>query len=89
MAQWKDITTYSRGDTDRNPHCWQVKIGKFKVTILNNHRDYNGIYVMHLDPHLIDTRPLSVAFSLEDAKQQALDVARGIFEEALREIGNE
>jgi len=54
--------------------------------VLDNHRDYPGTWAMHLDPNLLDARPLQVAFCLEDAQQQALDVARGILEEALREI---
>jgi hypothetical protein len=86
MAQWKDVTQFSQGDKERKPSVFKAKLGRFTVVVLNSHRDYPGVWVMHLEPDLIDTRPLAVAHSLEEAKIQALSVAEFIFSQALDEI---
>ncbi len=33
MSDWKDITSYSRSDTDKTPKSWALKAGPFRLVV--------------------------------------------------------
>lgn len=47
LHTWHDSTTYSRDDKQRVPSCWSYQTEKLRITVVKNHRDYPGRWVMH------------------------------------------
>ena len=81
MSEWKDTTTYSRGQKDRTPTTFSIRLTRqFSITITNAHIYYPGDWVMHLHP-VFECRLLG-ADTLEEAKAEALQVALVEFDEA-------
>lgn len=71
MSEWKDITSYSRGDREREPTSYRLALGRLHVTVTSGHIYYKGRWVMHCAP-FYDTYPLEGVDTLEDAKTRAL-----------------
>lgn len=71
---WKDITSYSRNDTERIPSVFEAKNGHLSICVLNSHRDYRPEWVMHCVELRIDTRHLPHAKTADEAKKEALTV---------------
>ena len=69
--EWKDVTTYSRGQKERTPTAWQISSGTPRVYITNDHLHYKGLWIMHCFKVGIDTKQIA-ADNLEDAKAMAL-----------------
>ncbi len=68
---WKDITSYSRNDTERIPSVFEATDGNLRICVLNSHRDYRPGWVMHCNALCIDTMPLH-AKTESGAKKEAL-----------------
>lgn len=71
---WKDITTFSKGDKERKPTIFEAKHGDLRIVILNSHINYRGEWVMHCRALAIDTLPLKIANTKEDAEKLALEI---------------
>lgn len=71
---WKDITPYSRNDTDRIPSVFEAENGLLSICVLNSHVNYRPEWVMHCDALLINTRHLPHARTEDQAKKEALTV---------------
>ena len=71
---WKDITSYSRTDTERIPSVFEAKNGHLSICVLNSHVDYRPEWVMHCDVLRINTRHLPHAKTEDQAKKEALTV---------------
>jgi hypothetical protein len=71
---WKDITSYSKGDIERKPRSWQLRMpGGLRLVIVWNHRDYPGEWICHLHPWFKEVRlNIEVYENLEAAKEAAL-----------------
>ena len=63
--EWKDTTSYSKGDKDRIPSSWSANIGKLRIVVVSNHIHYPGRWVLHCSP-FFNTHELKV-----DTKEQA------------------
>lgn len=75
---WKDITSYPRHQADRIPTMWEFSTDKLIITLMNNHRDYKGQWVIScykLSNHAIKLNINNNA-TLEQAQNFALSYVR-------------
>lgn len=54
MAEWKDTTSYSRGQ-ERIPTSWTLKRGNVAVVVVQRHRMNPGFWTMHCSALGMDT----------------------------------
>jgi hypothetical protein len=71
--QWKDETSYSRGDKERVPTTFAAICGPLKLVVTSGHVHYPGRWVARC--HLFDTKPLK-ATSREEAQAEVVQLAR-------------
>lgn len=82
--EWEDITSYSRGQTDRTPRSWSLGVGIFRVVVSRwIHGDKDKWY-LSCDP-LAERRELK-AKDIIAAQEEALDLLWSAIEEAQDEI---
>jgi hypothetical protein len=67
---WKDGTSYSRGDKDRTPRDWRATIDGM-VVIVHRHIHYPGLWLVSCADLGVDTVPLD-ASEVGAAKREAL-----------------
>jgi len=74
--EWKDITTYSQGDTENIPRWWKAKIKPLGLKVGHYHIDYRDgkTWIMHCKPWF-DTHILK-AKNLEDAKKESIQLVK-------------
>jgi hypothetical protein len=76
MIAWTDCTTYSRGDTKKNPTVFSLSFPSgLRLVITNSHIYYKGGWVMHCHNVGIDTHPLNVK-TQKEAETKALAIVR-------------
>lgn len=81
MIEWKDQTSFSRGETDRTPRVWTGRVGAVSIAVLR-HRDYPDTWVMQCE--LISLWPRDLETNdVDDAKRKALDIVRVELQRAL------
>lgn len=89
MTQWKDTTTYRRGDTERKPTCWSLNINRrMSLTVLTGHIYNPDQWVMHFNPFL-DTHDLGLPadqHTAEEAQEKALTIAKDILSKAMADL---
>jgi hypothetical protein len=86
MMEWKDTTSYSRGQ-DRVPSAWQTTAGDLRIAVVRKHIHAPGTWVMHCEPWFA-TYPIGPdTMSEEDAKANALSLLRGKIAETARALG--
>lgn len=73
---WSDATSYSRGDTVRNPTLWETNVRGFRVAITNGYINYRPEWVFHCRVLGFDTYHLKNAATKEDAAELALRICR-------------
>lgn len=85
---WEDTTAYSKYDTARVPSCWSMETGKMTITVLNNHRNYPGKWVMHCFNVGINNGVLKIAADAtpEDAQQMAVSAVRARLNAMLKSL---
>ncbi len=72
---WKDISSYSKSDTDREPNTFELRRGTVRIVIVRDHIAFRGtgvVWVMRCDPWF-NTHALK-ATDLPDAKAEALSL---------------
>jgi hypothetical protein len=80
MSKWKDTTTYSRGDSDREPQTWHLQLVAHRLCVTRR---------VHLEGWFVDhpltlLRPLKSA-DVKDAQIEALHLLRELLLEAIAE----
>jgi hypothetical protein len=77
-AIWEDVTSYSRGDTERVPTTWTLVIARkcspLRVTVTCGHLYYRPKWAMLVYPFITEARACE-AETLEEAKAEAVRVA--------------
>lgn len=71
---WKDVTSYSRSDTERKPTSFAAVEGQLRITITCGHIYHRPQWVMHCQAIGIDTHPLRLDLTKEQAEAEALAV---------------
>ncbi len=71
-AGWRDITSYSQGDTVREPRTWEFELTPdVYICVTKGHHAYLDQWVMHCDPWF-DTHLLPAATTAHEAQQIAI-----------------
>jgi hypothetical protein len=83
---WKDCTTYSQGDKERIPHSFEVISGDLRISITSGHIHYKGQWVMHCYKLGIDTKPLAVGITREQAQAQACKIVENRLAELQQDL---
>ncbi len=78
-AEWKDGTSYSRHDEERKQTVSTAKDGPIEITVVSDHRDYPGEWVMHCHALGISTFRLKNCKTEADAKRRALQTVNDRF----------
>lgn len=78
MIEWKDASSYSKSDTDRTPHTWQVKAGNLRLSVFR-HRYYPGKWLLNCNPWF-DTTELD-GVDIDAAKAEAVERVRASAQE--------
>lgn len=82
--QWKDITSFSKSDTDRTPKTWQTTAGDFRI-VVTRHRDYApDKWVLNCNP-FFDAKELA-ATDIDLAKASAVALVQGRLSAALNDL---
>lgn len=68
--EWKDTTSYSQGGS-REPKAWSTKLLDIRLTVVRNHRDYPGQWLMLVSP-------LSIEQVLEGVPVEAIETAQEV-----------
>lgn len=69
--EWKDSTSWRRGEERGEPRSWAIESGPIRITVISEHRDHPGRWVMHCHKLGINTHPLD-SKSADDAKAEAI-----------------
>jgi len=86
MIEWKDATSYSRGEDHSSPRCWELQLEKFRLVIVYGHIYYPKEWVVHFYP-LFDTFPLK-AHSEKEAKIEALELVIPMIKKCLDDLSS-
>ncbi len=85
MPQWKDTSSYSRGEKDRTPNSWSLKVGIFDL-IVHHHIYYEpSQWLASCSPYVFDNRELK-SKDIKKAKAEALKLLKGLLNEAIEEL---
>ena len=57
--EWKDITSYSRGQVDRTPTTFSAQCGPMRLVVTSGHIHYPGRWVAHCFP-IFENKVLNV-----------------------------
>lgn len=80
---WKDISTYSRSDTDRTPRTWQCHAGGLNIAV-TRHIHYPGDWLLQCVPWF-DNYVLK-SKDIDAAKAEALALVRRQVEIVLNDL---
>jgi hypothetical protein len=84
--EWKDVTSYSRGQ-DRVPTAWETRAGELRIVVTRKHIHAPGNWVMHCEPWF-NTRPIGPdTLPNEDAQSKAEEMLRAKIAETARALG--
>lgn len=82
--KWTDCTSYSRGESAKEPRSWEIMVGTLRLVVTTGHIYHPGKWVMHLPPWY-DAAELKAA-TADEAKDHALAVARRKIEQCWKAV---
>lgn len=88
-TEWNDCTTYSRGDKERVPTCFEIKHGWLRICITSDHIYHRPNYVLHCHALGIDSKSITVMsrkFNADDPVEIVQARALEIIEARLDQI---
>ena len=86
-VHWKDVSSWSRGETDRaEPKTWEARIGMFRLAVHRHIHYPPDTWLASCQPDVLDKLELS-SKKADEAKREAVAKLRAICENALRAIG--
>jgi hypothetical protein len=71
--EWKDATSYSRGEDHSKPRSWSIDIGPLRLVVVSEHIYHPGEWVMHFAP-FYNEHELHVK-TIREAQKEALSLA--------------
>ena len=80
MPKWDDVSSYSRGDTDRTPNEWLCYADDLRLWVHRN-INYRGVWFLTAVP-FAECRKLNSA-DIEKAKKEAVAFVRDRLKEVL------
>lgn len=84
MTEWKDISSFSRGETDRTPTVWELRPTPSVRLTVHRHISNPGAWHLSCEPWY-STFKIS-AQGADEAKQQAIAMIRSRARELLAEL---
>lgn len=86
---WRDVTSYRQGDTERVPRTWELKLEELKYkVIVTRHRHYENTWLLTFREANIELRDLETD-DVEEAKNKALEIVENylndLIERALKQ----
>lgn len=73
MNRWQDTTSYSRGDRERVPKSFTLKLEPgLDITVTREHIYYKGRWIIHCYALGFDTVPLPEGITQEQAQELAI-----------------
>ena len=91
-AQWKDVS-------GKDFKAWEIRLGKWRLTVVYNHRDYPGQYIYYVPGVVGDTllhnvpdekqAKMLALTQVETLASQILDSTTVALENVYQSIGNE
>lgn len=84
-SEWKDITSYSRGDQKREQKSFELKAGVFRVSVSRWCHGEPDVWYLSCDSLCIEFRELNAA-TIEYAQKEAVEIVRGRIVQALEAI---
>jgi hypothetical protein len=85
VSKWKDISTFSQGDTDRTPNAFQLNAGAVRI-VVHHHIYHRDAWLVSCHELRLDCRDLDAA-TADEAKRKAVEVVRARLEESLEQLG--
>lgn len=77
--EWERM--FSRASTE----CWTLRTDCFSISVLNNHRDCLGTWIMNCFVLGIDTKILK-AFSMKEAKAESIKIVKDVVKKYVDDI---
>lgn len=86
---WRDVTSYKQGDTERVPRTWELKLEELKYkVIVTRHIYYENTWLLTFREANIELRDLETD-DVEEAKNKALEIVKNylndLIERALKQ----
>lgn len=85
---WKDVTTFSRGETNRTPHVWQADVPMVRLLVLDNHIYCKGMWAVTCHPFSSDPIPLQ-SKDRDDAMRKATGMLADVIRKLARSLSYE
>ena len=83
--QWKDATSYRKGETDKEPTTWTLRLDGVYVAITKSHIYYKGTWIMSFEPWF---KHMEVGPAENFTAEQVQDLAARKAMDALRDTHN-
>jgi len=80
-VEWKNVTSYSRGEKDRTPRVWDARIGQFRLSV-HRHIYFKPDVWLCSCHGICDCQPLE-SKDIDQAKVEALQMFRAILAKAI------
>ena len=74
--QWKDITSYQRGDKECKPTTFEIEHGNLRICVVFGHLLRPGEWVCHCQVLGMDTEHLPGVKNAEEAKAAAIELVQ-------------
>lgn len=84
LNEWKDTTSFSRGETDRTPREWTLEAGQLRLCVFR-HRAIDPESWFASCHGFFDTREMASS-EIETAKEQAIQLLRDMLEDVVFDL---
>lgn len=87
MTEWVDQTSYARGDKERIPSVWVLRLTRnVKISVVRSHIYDRENWVLHCDPWF-DTFSLKLPSTVEN-RDEAMSRATALVREKITELAD-
>lgn len=81
---WKDVTSYRRGDIERVPRTWELKLEELKYkVIVTRHINYENTWLLTFREANIELRDLETD-DVEEAKNKAIEIVENYLNDLIK-----
>lgn len=82
---WKDVSSFARGEKDRTPISWELRFGDFRMS-LSHHIDSPGEWVLKCPPMFTHLTVGKIGDDVGSLKLSSVNLIRLALESSLREL---
>lgn len=78
---WKDISSFSKAETDRSPKTFELKANGIRIVVMR-HRDYPlGTWVARAEPYFSELQLKSI--DSDSAQKEAIEIVKNCLAKTL------